>query len=251
MVCTECQRRRRREMGTFGAEVLSLRIQAFIKAQDLPFYVSSVNASHTGGRLLFLGWWSPWWWWFWWSLWWGGFWCKSCGCPSPNRHRFLVKLVRGAVSGGGAALVLMPLSWLGLHPPLVEASPAPPPLHQRRTQCYCKLLQQPTASYCKQLHATAVRMLCRSAVGAANKCKCCLIQVLQVFPPGQCTSVPSWTCKCCNCCKCCKCSLLGKHRTQSSVLHSYTALGFLEEAKIAHCTCTYISHLAALCFTAI
>ena len=59
------------------------------------------------------------------------------------------------------------------------------------------------ASYCK-LH-TAVQTLCRSAVGAANKCrvpswtcKCSLLGSVQVFPPGQCASVasvasvPSW-----------------------------------------------------------
>ena len=49
------------------------------------------------------------------------------------------------------------LSRLGLHPPLVEASPAPP-LHQRRTQCSAELQQ-----------ATAVEMLCRTAATAVAR----------------------------------------------------------------------------------
>ena len=192
-------------------------------------------------------------------MWWGGFWWKPCGCPSPNCHRFfvLVKLVRGAVSGG-AALVLMPLSWLGLHPPLVEASPAPPPLHQRRTQCYCKLLQQTTASNCKQLKQATVNncMLLQfecsaevqlvqqisASVASFKCCKCFLLGSVQVFPPGLASvaivasvaSVPSWGSIALN--------LLSYIPTLHWVSWKKPKL------HIAH---VRISHLAALCFSAI
>ena len=56
----------------------------------------------------------------------------------PSLVLMVVKVCRGAVFfGGEAVVVLMPLLPLGLHPPLVEASPAPPlhSLHQHRTQC--------------------------------------------------------------------------------------------------------------------
>ena len=172
-------------------------------------------------------------------MWWGGFWWKSCGCPSPNRHRFLVKLVRGAVSGGGAALVLMPLSWLGLHPPLVEASPAPPPLHQRRTQCFAQL-QQATASYILQFKRSAEVQLVQ--------------QTSAVFPPGL-ASVPSWAV--------CKCSLLDSVQVlqvlqafpPGEASHSIFCLTFLHcnamQCRYSKChTAVTSCNSAALCFAA-
>ena len=75
-------------------------------------------------------------------------------------------------------VVLMPLLPLGLHPPLMEASPAPPlhSLHQHRTQCslwQATALQLYTTSYyslhqhrtqCSPLHCTSMASNCTAAL---------------------------------------------------------------------------------------